>query len=99
MVFAVWAARRAYAEANPGIVKDVHAAFVRGRDEALAHVDEVAAQAARWEPFDSPTLARYFRTLDFSLGPRQMQGLIEFAGRAGAWRAVPALVEPTFADI
>ena len=43
MVFAVWAARREYAEANPGLVKDVHDAFVRSRDDALAHVDEVAA--------------------------------------------------------
>jgi chorismate dehydratase len=99
MVFAVWAARRAYAQANPGLVKGVHAAFIRGRDEALAHVEDVAAQAARWEPFDASTLARYFRTLDFSLGPRQMQGLVEFARRAAAWRAVPAPVEPTFADI
>ena len=52
MVFAVWAARRPYAEANPGLVKDVHEAFVRSRDDALAHVDEVAAAAARWEIFD-----------------------------------------------
>src|SRR5690242_16413160 len=34
MVFAVWAARRDYAEANPGLVKEVHAAFVRSRDDA-----------------------------------------------------------------
>ncbi|MFN2563368.1 MAG: menaquinone biosynthetic enzyme MqnA/MqnD family protein [Jatrophihabitans sp.] len=93
MVFAVWAARRSYAEANPGLVKDVHAAFLRSRDDALAHVDEVAATAARWEAFDAATLARYFRTLDFSLGPRQLEGLREFAARAG----MP--VEPVFAAV
>jgi chorismate dehydratase len=93
MVFAVWAARRTYAEANPGLVKDVHTAFVRSRDDALAHVDEVAAAAARWEVFDPATLASYFRTLDFSLGPRQVEGLCEFARRAG----MP--VEPVFAAV
>jgi chorismate dehydratase len=93
MVFAVWAARREYAEANPGLVKDVHTAFVRSRDDALAHVDEVAAAAARWEVFDPATLASYFRTLDFSLGPRQVEGLREFARRAG----MP--VDPVFAEV
>ncbi len=99
MVFAVWAARRAYAEANPGLVKEVHAAFVRSRAEALAHVDDVATQAARWEPFDPATLARYFRTLDFSLGPRQLEGLTEFARRAALAGALPEPVPPTFAAI
>jgi chorismate dehydratase len=93
MVFAVWAARRDYAEANPGLVKDVHAAFIRSRDDALAHVDEVAEAAARWEVFDAATLATYFRALDFSLGPRQVAGLQEFARRAG----LP--VEPVFVDV
>jgi chorismate dehydratase len=93
MVFAVWAVRRDYAERNPGLVKDVHEAFVRGRDEALTHVEQVAEQAARWEVFDSATLARYFRTLDFSLGARQLDGLREFAARAGT------PVEPAFAAV
>ena len=94
MVFAVWAARRDYAADNPGLVKDVHDAFVRSRDDALAHVDEVAEQAARWEVFDAPTLANYFRTLDFSLGERQLAGLHEFARRAAAAGAAPSGVEP-----
>jgi chorismate dehydratase len=99
MVFAVWAVRRDYAEANPGLVKDVHAAFVRSRDEALAHVDDVAAQAARWEIFDATTLATYFRTLDFSLGPRQLDGLVEFACRAAAVDIVPAPLTPAFVPV
>ncbi len=99
MVFAVWAARRDYAEANPGLVKDVHDAFVRSRDDALAHVDDVATQAARWEVFDAATLATYFRTLDFSLGPRQLDGLVEFARRAAVVGAVPAPVTPAFVPV
>lgn len=93
MVFALWAARRSYAEQNPGLVKDVHTAFLRSRDDALAHVEEVAAAAARWEVFDAATLATYFRTLDFSLGARQVDGLREFARRAG----MP--VQPVFAAV
>jgi chorismate dehydratase len=99
MVFAVWAARRDFAEANPGIVKDVHAAFVRSRDEALAHVEEVADQAARWEVFDSATLAHYFRTLDFSLGARQVAGVLEFARRAASVGALNGPVSPVFAEV
>lgn len=89
MVFAVWAARRDYARDNPGLVKDVHTAFVASRDDALDHVDDVAAHAARWESFDAATLATYFRALDFSLGPRQVDGLTEFARRAGLPLAGP----------
>jgi len=99
MVFAVWAARREFAEQNPRMVKDVHAAFIRSRDEALAHVEEVAAQAARWETFGSATLAHYFRTLDFSLGERQIAGLLEFARRSVAAGALQRAITPTFADV
>jgi chorismate dehydratase len=91
MVFAVWAARREFAVAHPGLVKDVHEAFLRSRDLCLAELDEVASAAARWEPFDAGTLATYFRALDFSLGARQVAGLREFAARASALGEVPPL--------
>jgi chorismate dehydratase len=91
MVFAVWAARRDFAAAHPGLVKDVHQAFLRSRDLCLAELDEVAGAAARWEPFDAPRLAAYFRALDFSLGARQVAGLREFARRAAALGEVPEL--------
>jgi chorismate dehydratase len=91
MVFAVWAVRRDFAEAHPGLVKDVHEAFLRSRDLCLDELDEVAASAARWEPFDAMTLASYFRTLDFSLGDRQIAGIREFAERALALAEAPAL--------
>lgn len=91
MVFAVWAVRRDFAAAHPGLVKEVHEAFLRSRDLCVAELDDVAAAAARWEPFDPATLASYFRALDFSLGERQVTGLREFARRAAALGAVPAL--------
>ncbi len=99
MVFAVWAVRQEFARAHPGLVKDVHTAFLRSRDEALAHVDEVAAQAARWEIFDAATLAHYFRTLDFSLGDRQLAGMLEFGRRAAEAGAIPQPISPRFAEL
>src|SRR3954469_21465057 len=66
MVFAVWAVRRDFAAAHPDLVKEVHESFLPGRDAALASIDEVAAKASRWEVFDAATLARYFRSLDWS---------------------------------
>jgi chorismate dehydratase len=91
MVFAVWGVRQEFAAAHPGLVKDVHEAFLRSRDLCLSELDEAAAAAARWEPFDPPTLAAYFRALDFSLGERQVTGLREFARRATLLGEVPPL--------
>jgi chorismate dehydratase len=91
MVFAVWAARRDFAAANPGQVKEVHEAFQRSRDLCLGELDEAAEAAARWEPFDAATLAAYFRALDFSLGERQIEGMREFARRAAERGEVPPL--------
>jgi len=98
MVFAVWAVRRDFAAAHPNLVEEVHEAFLRSRDLCLAELDQVAEAAARWEPFDAETLASYFRVLDFSLGARQLAGLREFAARATALGAAPALPVdgPTF---
>jgi chorismate dehydratase len=91
MVFAVWATRRDFASAHPGLVKEVHAAFVASRELCLTELDEAAAAAARWEPFSAETLAAYFRALDFSLGERQVAGLREFAARAYAAGEAPPL--------
>ena len=101
MVFAVWAVRKEFAAANPGVVKDVHEAFQRSRDLCLGELDAVAESAARWEPFDAATLATYFRALDFSLGDRQVAGLREFARRAAERGEVPALPAdgPIFAQV
>jgi chorismate dehydratase len=99
MVFAVWAARRSFAADNPGLVKDVHDAFVRSRELSLERVDEVAASAARWEDFEAAALVRYFQTLDFSLGERQLAGLAEFARRVGPRIGLARFEQPTFAEV
>ena len=99
MVFAVWAVRRDFAAAHPGQVKDVHAAFRRSLDSSLTRLDEIAARAARWEPFSAVELATYFRALDFRLGPRQLAGLHEFARRAAARGALPAGFTEAYAEV
>ncbi|WP_395294731.1 menaquinone biosynthetic enzyme MqnA/MqnD family protein [Kitasatospora hibisci] len=81
-VFAVWAARRDFAERRPALTAAVHRAFLESRDLSLVEAREVAAQAARWEAFDAGVLERYFsEALDFSLGERQLAGMTEFARR------------------
>ncbi|WP_391530194.1 menaquinone biosynthetic enzyme MqnA/MqnD family protein [Candidatus Frankia nodulisporulans] len=99
MVFAVWAARRSFADQHPGVVKEVHDAFRAGLDLALGDVAAVAARAARFEVFDPATLARYFTTLDFSLGGRQQAGIRAFAARAARRGDVPPLRTMTFAQV
>jgi chorismate dehydratase len=101
MVFAVWAVRKEFAVAHPGVVKEVHEAFQRSRDLCLGELDDVAEAAARWEPFDAATLATYFRALDFSLGQQQVAGIREFARRAAARGEAPALPAdgPVFAQV
>ena len=89
MVFAVWAARREYAERHPDLVAGVQRAFRSSLTDSLQRVDEVAERAARWEPFDAATLAAYFRALDFRLGERQLAGVAEFARRGAVDGTVP----------
>jgi chorismate dehydratase len=88
MVFAVWAARKDFAQEHPGLVKDVHEAFTTSLDLSLRNVAEVARQAARWESLTAQELETYFTTLDFRLGERQLEGLRTFARMAaprGDW--------------
>jgi chorismate dehydratase len=99
MVFAIWAARRSFAIDHPGLVKDVHDAFVRSRELSLSRVDEVAKSAAQWEDIEVEALVTYFKTLDFSLGERQLAGLAEFAQRVAPRIGVARFGDVVFADV
>ncbi|GAB3648484.1 menaquinone biosynthetic enzyme MqnA/MqnD family protein [Glycomyces tarimensis] len=90
MVFAVWAVRRDYADAHPGLVKDVHLAFCESVRRCREEIDEVVASAARWEPFEPAALAEYFERLQFTLNERHLAGLREFAARAAGYTGVAA---------
>ncbi|HEU5127090.1 MAG TPA: menaquinone biosynthesis protein [Glycomyces sp.] len=93
MVFAVWAVRREYAQAHPGLVKDVHLAFCESVRRCREEMDEVVASAARWEPFAPAALAEYFERLQFTLSDRHLDGLREFASRAAGYTNVGPLPE------
>jgi chorismate dehydratase len=87
-VFAVFAARREFAEREPEVVRQVHADLLAARDFSLANVDQVCEQAARWETFDAATLKRYYTdALDFTLGDRQFAGIAEFTRRVSGSRS------------
>ncbi|MEO3755945.1 menaquinone biosynthesis protein [Streptomyces sp. B6B3] len=88
-VFALWGVRRDYLRDRPETVREVHEAFLASRDLSLDEVGKVAEQAARWETFGVDVLERYFTTLDFRLGPRQLAGVEEFARRIGDGGPVP----------
>ncbi|WP_343230831.1 menaquinone biosynthesis protein [Yinghuangia seranimata] len=89
-VFAVWAVRRDVARRRPDAVAAAHRGLLSARALARTENSRLAARTARWEPFDAPTLESYFgRALDYSLGPRQVAGLVEFARRTG--HEAPAL--------
>ena len=99
MVFAVWAARRDYAERHPDLVAAVQRSFVASLRESLERVDEVAERAARFEPFDAATLATYFGALDFRLGERQVEGVREFTRRAALAGELPADAQLRFVPV
>jgi chorismate dehydratase len=85
-VFAVWAARR---EADPGAVRRVHQLLLESRAWGLAHLDELAADAARATGVAPATCRAYLGTLDYALGPRHLEGLTTFFRRLAQDRLVP----------
>ncbi|MGA5900207.1 menaquinone biosynthetic enzyme MqnA/MqnD family protein [Streptomyces venetus] len=98
MVFAVWAARREFAQARPDVVREVRAALLDAVGRARSHPEEVAAAAAREArsgragALGTPVLLDYYRALDYSLGERQLAAIQEFAARAAARGEVPGPV-------
>jgi chorismate dehydratase len=91
MVYAVWAVRREYAARAPDLVDGVLGAFRRSLRYSLDAVQDIARDAARWEALPAGVLETYFRTLRFQFGPRYQEGLREFARRAVALGALPAV--------
>ena len=75
MVFAVWAVR---ASPSPRPTRAWSRTSTRRSCESRralpTELDEVAEAAARWEPVGARRWRHYFRTLDFSLGERQVAG-------------------------
>ncbi len=94
MVFAVWAVRREFARAEPGLLKEVAEALRVSLSFGLKHLEEAALKASRWEPFSPGFVEAYFRGLGYSFGEAERKGLLLFAEKAAArgyLRRVPEL--------
>jgi chorismate dehydratase len=86
-VFAVWAARRA---ADPTAVRRGHTALLASRAWGLAHLDELAQEAARATGVAVATCLAYLSGLDYACTDKHLAGLTDFFRRLAAHGIVPA---------
>jgi chorismate dehydratase len=85
-VFAVWAARR---EAAPAGVQAVHQRLLESRAWGLAHLDQLAADAARTTGVNEAVCREYLGDLDYALSYRHLAGLTDFFRRLAQEGLVP----------
>ncbi|HZE76626.1 MAG TPA: menaquinone biosynthesis protein [Gemmatimonadales bacterium] len=85
-VFAVWAARR---DGPAAPVRAVHAGLLESRAWGLAHLDELAADAARRTGVAEPVCRAYLGDLDYALSYRHLAGLTDFFRRLADDGLVP----------
>jgi chorismate dehydratase len=83
-VFAVWAARRVAASS----VYSAHTALLASRSWGLAHLDELAREAAAATGVPRPACLEYLSGLDYALTPKHVSGLTDFFRRTGALQFV-----------
>lgn len=77
-VFAVWAARR---EADVQAVRRIHRALLASREWGLAHLDDLAADAAARTGIPVAVTREYLGILDYRLGGAELEGLTTFFRR------------------
>lgn len=85
-VFAVWVAQRS-TPVSASLA--THAALISSRDWGLAHLEELAEQAARTTGVAHAACVAYFAGLDYGLGYEHLAGLTEFYRRLVASGRVP----------
>jgi chorismate dehydratase len=83
-VYAVWAVRREYAEAEPDAVRAVADALSDSLAYCRAHLDDISAYAARWESFSPERFLSYFDALQFRFEPRYREGMRRYLEEAAA---------------
>jgi chorismate dehydratase len=94
MVYAVWAVTRSFTERNGELSRYVFDIFRKSMDYSLGNLEEIAAYAAKWEPFSPSLLGAYFRSLKFDFGSASQAGLLHFydmAAQDGHIERAPAL--------
>jgi chorismate dehydratase len=85
-VFAVWAARR---DTPAPVVTTMHRRLLESRAWGLAHLDELAAAAARNTGVDETVCRAYLGDLDYALSYRHLAGLTDFFRRLAQEGLVP----------
>lgn len=94
MVYAVWAARRAFAESEPDAVRAVADALNASLAYCRGHLPEISEYAARWESDPAERFLAYFDALRFRFEPEYREGLrryLEEAHAIGQLESVPEL--------
>ena len=85
-MFAVWVAQRS---TDTRAALDVHASLMTSRDWGLAHLDQLAAQAALATGVTKGACLTYLSGLDYRLSYGHLAGLTEFFRRLVAAGRVP----------
>jgi chorismate dehydratase len=95
-VFAVWAARREFAESCPDRVAAVSAAFRQSKAAGLAGIDGIIPAAAHRLRLDHDACRRYYRRLHYDLTPPEIEGLGVFFGGLHRHHLIGRPVSPLF---
>jgi chorismate dehydratase len=74
-VYAVWAVRRAFAERNRQVVKEVAALLKQSLSLGIAHIETIARSASLGLGLEEPFLKTYFRHLHYQLNQEELGGL------------------------
>lgn len=94
MVFAVWAARREWAEAHPDALRAVHRTLVAGKQWGRQNRAAIVEHARRQVFLSRAFMERYFRDLNYDLDAPKLAGLqryFELAREMGELESVPTL--------
>lgn len=84
MVYAVWAARREFAEQQPAELESVRQALAGSLAYCRDHLDDISEYAARWETFSADKFRSYFDALQFRFEPSYREGLERYLTEAHA---------------
>lgn len=94
MVYALWVARREFAEANPEALRRVTRLFSASQDYAWDHRLAMVAEAIRRRKLPRAVTEDYFDLIRHEFGPRYRRGLLAYLEQArqiGELEAVPPL--------